>query len=167
MRIGSEILGFSFGAGPCRTGHMAHLVTPAQEAGRADQIGRHRSSDAWEPMGPIPFAEHLTKSNRFAREADHAPRPFTKPFSLSVPCPTSSPCSPAPIPLCRPQLEKAKTHPLATAGNDRCGDQAKPAPCPRRASTPKALHPNQIALVLLAYQIRHPVSLGRLMDVVL
>lgn len=161
MRIESHLDQFSFGAEHARTG-PAHLVLPAQEAGRADQRGHRpacsawkhlRSADTWEPHGPIPFADHLTRSNRQFNEATFAPKLFSLPQSPSC---------------CRPLAEREKTRPLAPVGNDRCGVHP-PRPCKPHAQLARleSPAPRQIALAVLAYQIRHPISLGRLMDVVL
>jgi hypothetical protein len=146
------------GSGP------AHLVPPAQEAGRADQHGSRRD-DTYEAMDRLayadllPFADHLARSNRFAREVAAAMLPFAAPFDLAL------------TTTYRPQLEKDKMTLLVTNGNARDGHTPVGSACAHTAHTPVtqqilAVPRAGLCVVQLqcAYQLRPVVASGRLIN---
>lgn len=135
------------------------LVPPAQEAGWAGQDGTHERRPFSDSIAPIPFAEHLAKSNRISRESDSV----EVPFDLAV---------------FRRPLGREKTHPLVVAGNDHNRPAHVCKPCSKQGakSTPiterlgrrltQSAQSQLAAKAQAAYQPRPRYSVGRMLDVV-
>jgi hypothetical protein len=107
----------------------------------------------------LPFADHLARSNRFAREVAQAMLPYAAPFDLAL------------TTTYRPQLEKDRTTLLVANGNARDGHTPLDADRAHKADTPVTglilAVPTQCiraAQLACAYQLRPVVASGRLIN---
>jgi len=148
----------SLHSGPVRW-RPSVLVPPAQEAGWAGQDTTQDRRPFAGSIAPLPFAEHLAKSNRIARESDSV----EVPFDLAV---------------FRRPLGREKTHPLVVAGNDHNRPAQACKPCSKKGATAvpiteqlgrqlaQSAESQLAAKALAAYQPRPRFSVGRMLDVV-